>query len=82
MGCRCSGRLANRAVSGNAVLRSERKKAAGFCATYSTYSSYAFETFAKGEWGNGDLNILISNLLCFAGRKIGNFVIDRVNGEM
>ncbi len=35
--------------------------ATGFCATYSTYSSYAFETFAlfeRGQWLVAGLNIL------------------------
>jgi fluoride exporter len=42
--------------------------AVGFCATYSTYSSYAFETFAlveKGLWSQAVLNILATNVVCF-----------------
>lgn len=42
--------------------------AVGFCGAYSTYSSYAFETFAlfdNGQWGLAALNILISNVVCF-----------------
>ncbi len=42
--------------------------AVGFCATYSTYSSYAFETFAlfeKGQFMLAALNILGSNVVCF-----------------
>jgi fluoride exporter len=42
--------------------------AVGFCATYSTYSSYAFETFAlfeKGQFSLAALNFLITNLVCF-----------------
>jgi len=42
--------------------------AVGFCATYSTYSSYAFETFAlveKGQFPLATLNFLANNLLCF-----------------
>ena len=42
--------------------------AVGFCATYSTYSSYAFETFAlveKGQFLLATLNFLANNLLCF-----------------
>lgn len=42
--------------------------AIGFCATYSTYSSYAFETFAlfeKGEFWLAALNVLATNAVCF-----------------
>jgi CrcB protein len=42
--------------------------AVGFCATYSTYSSYAFETFAlfeKGQFLVAALNILTTNVVCF-----------------
>lgn len=42
--------------------------AVGFCATYSTYSSYAFETFAlfeRGQFVLAALNILVSNVVCF-----------------
>jgi fluoride exporter len=42
--------------------------AVGFCATYSTYSSYAFETFAlfeKRQFSLAALNFLITNLVCF-----------------
>lgn len=42
--------------------------AIGFCATYSTYSSYAFETFAlfeKGQFGMAALNVLLTNIVCF-----------------
>jgi fluoride exporter len=41
--------------------------AVGFCATYSTYSSFAFETFAlfeKGQMASGLLNIVATNLVC------------------
>lgn len=37
--------------------------------------------FAKGEWAMAAPNILISSL-CFAGRKIGSSVMDRINGEI
>jgi len=43
--------------------------AVGFCATYSTYSSYAFETFAlveNGQFGLAALNFLLTNIVCFA----------------
>jgi CrcB protein len=42
--------------------------AIGFCATYSTYSSYAFETFAlveNGQFWLASLNILLTNVVCF-----------------
>ena len=48
--------------------------AVGFCATYSTYSSYAFETFAlfeKGQWALAALNILGSNVICFIAVILG-----------
>jgi CrcB protein len=41
--------------------------AVGFCGSYTTFSSYAFETFALGEQGRWlllGLNILGSNVLC------------------
>lgn len=41
--------------------------AVGFCATYSTYSSYAFETFAlfeKGQFLLATLNFLATNVVC------------------
>lgn len=46
----------------------------GFCATYSTFSSYAFETFAlfeKGQWALSMLNVLCTNILCFIAVVLG-----------
>ena len=48
--------------------------AVGFCATYSTYSSYAFETFAlfeRGQWAVAALNILGTNVVCFIAVVLG-----------
>ncbi len=48
--------------------------AVGFCATYSTYSSYAFETFAlfeKGQLPVALLNILGTNVVCFVAVALG-----------
>jgi len=48
--------------------------ATGFCATYSTYSSYAFETFAlfeRGQWLMVALNILATNVVCFVAVVLG-----------
>jgi fluoride exporter len=41
--------------------------AVGFCGSYTTFSSYAFESFAlfeQGQWLLLGANILASNLLC------------------
>ncbi len=43
--------------------------AIGFCGSYTTFSSYAFESFAlmeQGQWLLMSLNILFSNALCLA----------------
>jgi fluoride exporter len=43
--------------------------AIGFCGSYTTFSSYAFESFAlmeQGQWLLLGLNILTSNVLCLA----------------
>lgn len=48
--------------------------AVGFCATYSTYSSYAFETFAlfeKGQFSLAALNFLVTNVVCFIAVALG-----------
>ena len=44
--------------------------AIGFCGSYTTFSSYAFESFAyfeHGHWTLFAINILANNLLCLAG---------------
>jgi fluoride exporter len=41
--------------------------AVGFCGSYTTFSSYAFETFAlaeRGQWLLSGINIIASNILC------------------
>lgn len=48
--------------------------AIGFCGTYSTYSSYAFETFAlfeKGQWLAVGANVVGTNVLCFIAIALG-----------
>ena len=48
--------------------------AVGFCGGYSTYSSYAYETFAlfeQGQWMHSLLNIVGMNVLCFIGVAAG-----------
>ena len=43
--------------------------AVGFCGSYTTFSSYAFESFAlmeQSQWVMVGINILASNVLCLA----------------
>jgi len=43
--------------------------AVGFCGSYTTFSSYAFESFAlmeQGQWLLSGINVLTSNVLCLA----------------
>ena len=48
--------------------------AVGFCGTYSTYSSFAYETFAlfeKGQWLAAALNVAATNVFCFGAVALG-----------
>jgi CrcB protein len=46
----------------------------GFCGSFTTFSSYAFETmsfFEQGQWGLMLANIFSNNLLCLGGALVG-----------
>ena len=46
----------------------------GFCGSFTTFSSYAFETmayFEQGQWALMFTNILTNNVLCLAGSLAG-----------
>lgn len=46
----------------------------GFCGSFTTFSSYAFETmayFEQGQWGLMVVNILSNNLLCLGAALAG-----------
>ncbi len=46
----------------------------GFCGSFTTFSSYAFETmayFEQGQWGMMLTNVLSNNLFCLGGALAG-----------
>lgn len=48
--------------------------AVGFCGGYTTFSSYAYETFAlfeNGQWLTCALNILVNNAVCLGATVLG-----------
>lgn len=48
--------------------------AIGFCGSYTTFSSYAYETFAlfeQGQWGASAINIIANNALSLIGVLAG-----------
>ena len=51
----------------------------GFCGSFTTFSSYAFETmsyFEHGQWGLMLTNVLTNNVLCLAG-ALGGMALAR-----
>lgn len=52
----------------------------GFCGSFTTFSSYAFETmayFEQGQWGLMLTNVLSNNLLCL-GAAVAGMALARV----
>ena len=52
----------------------------GFCGSFTTFSSYAFETmayFEQGQWGLMLANILTNNILCL-GAALAGMAVARV----
>ena len=63
--------------TGERVLADPRWRlliAVGFCGGYTTYSSYAYETFVlfeQGQWLAFAGNIVLTNILCLLGAAAG-----------
>ncbi len=52
----------------------------GFCGSFTTFSSYAFETmayFEQGQWGLMLVNIVTNNILCL-GAALAGIAVARV----
>lgn len=53
----------------------------GFCGSFTTFSSYAFETmayFEQGQWGLMAVNIISNNLLCL-GAALAGMALGRIS---
>jgi CrcB protein len=53
----------------------------GFCGSFTTFSSYAFETmayFEQGQWGLMAVNILSNNFLCL-GSALAGMALARIS---
>ena len=53
----------------------------GFCGSFTTFSSYAFETmayFEQGQWGLMAVNILSNNILCL-GAVLAGMALGRIS---
>ena len=53
----------------------------GFCGSFTTFSSYAFETmayFEQGQWGLMAVNILSNNILCL-GAALAGMALGRIS---
>ncbi len=84
VGCVLIGFFAG-AFSGPILIREEYRMAivVGFLGGFTTFSSYAWETFAMlndGQWVRPLANIMLSNLACLAAVWAGYRVAERLYG--